>query len=731
MNISIRGIAVVTAAIAGFLYLAGNAQAQRSSQSTVDTTQVYTLDEVIISASRFEESPESTGRNVTVITQTEIDQSVHTSVGGILAEQQSLHVEGSRQTPGSNQTAFLRNTNSNHFVVMYDGVRISDPSTNSNGVDLSELSLAGVERIEIVRGSHSTLYGSSAIGGVINVVTRKEDDAGVNAALNTQHGILGAGTYSTSNNITANVTSENGLYANISASQQYTKGLDATIDTVSGPGIFNPQDQDNFNKLDLFGKLGYHTSAVDIYGSYRRADQTSDVDQGAYADDDNARIDFSRNLFSYGGSYTLSDQIALKFDGAYSNMMRNFVNDSSVTDASGNYDGVYTETTGEGSLWQNEVTATLTGDRARLLIGASSNQEAMNLRSYTYASSFDYESTTDLDSLDLKETINSVFVHSNLSGSLLSSSLEAFSLVLGSRLADHSRFGTHLTYEINPQVQVSSSSLVYGAVTTGFNAPSLYQLYSPERAFGAYTNRGNETLNPETSISYELGWKQSFRDLVQFELSLFRTNVSDVIEYIYLWNGETGIENLGAADYLGDTYINIARQDINGIELGLDIRAIPDVTLGGNVTYTRSSLSFSPGDIDEEYTGGHHAQIFESGIFVNQDDTDINGLTRRPSISANIRLGYRPDNSWIFNVTSRFVGDRDDIFYSAGLGPYGAQDRSKVSGYNLTDVGVRYRFSPHVAVGIQIENVFNTDYVELIGYQTRGRGAFVKASFSL
>ena len=731
MNISIRSIAVVTAAAAGFLYLAGNAHAQRSSNRSIDTTQVYPLDEVIISASRFEESPESAGRNVTVISRADIDRSVYTSVAGILAEQQSLHIEGSRQTPGSNQTAFLRSTNSNHFTVMYDGVRISDPSTNNNGIDLSELSLAGVERIEIVRGSHSTLYGSSAIGGVINIITRKEEETGVHANLHTQHGLLGSGAYSTSNHAGVNFTSGGGFYANVGASQQYTNGLDATIDTVSGPAVFNPRDRDGFRKLDLFGKLGYHTSDVDVYGSYRRADQTSDVDQGAYIDDDNAQTDFSRDLFSYGGSYAPTDWAELKLEGAYSSTIRSFVNDSSVTDASGNYDGIYTETTGEGELWQNEVTAIFKGTRARLLIGATSNREAMNLRTYTYASSFDFESSTDLDSLGLKETINNVFVHASLKGSLLNSELEAFSLVLGSRLADHNRFGTHLTYEINPQVQISPSALVYGAVTTGFNAPSLYQLHSPEQGFGAFTTRGNNTLSPETSLSYELGWKQSFRDLIHFEVSLFKTKVSDVIEYVYLWDRETGIDDIGAGDYLGDTYINIARQDINGIELGLNVRAIPDVILGGNVTYTHSSLSFSPGDIDEKHTGGHHVQIYESGLFIDQEDMDIDGLTRRPSISANIRLDYRPDNNWSFDISSRFVGDRDDIFYSAGLGPYGAQDRSKVSGYNLTDVGARYRFSPNVAAGIHIENVFDTEYIELIGYQTRGRGASVKISFNL
>lgn len=730
MNISTRSIAAVTAAIAGFLYFAGSTQAQHVSKSSIDTSRVYPLDEVIISASRFEEPSSTVGRNVTVITEREIDHSVYTDVAGILAEQQSLHVVGDRQTLGSVQSAFLRNTNGNHFAVMIDGVKISDPSSNNNGIDLSELSLAGVKRIEIVRGSHSTLYGSSAIGGVINIVTQKQDTSGVNLDLNTQRSMMGLDAYSTSNSAAANITSEGGLYAHLSVFEQYSEGLDATIDTVSGPGRSGTQDRDSFKKLDLAGKLGYHTSAVDVYGSFRRADQSSEVDQGAFADDDNARTDFTRNLFGYGGSYIPSDWLSLNFNGAYSNLTRDFVNDSSVVGGQGSYDGIYTETNGEGALWKNEVTATLTGDHIRLLVGAGSNRQEMTSRTYTYASASDYELTTDLDSLDLEETINSVFVHASLNGSLLSNNLEAFSLVLGSRLVDHNQFGTHQTYEINPQVQITPTALVYGAVTTGFNAPSLYQLYSPEQGFGAYTSRGNETLDPETSVSYELGWKQSFRDLVQFELSLFRTNVRNVIEYIYLWNGATGINDLGAGDYLGDTYINIARQDIDGVELGLNVYAIPSVTIGGNVTYTHSTLTFSPNDIDETYTGGNHVQVYESGVFVSEE-TDIDGLSRRPSVSANIRLDYRPDDQWAFNITSRFVGDRDDVFYSAGLGPYGAQDRSEVSGYNLTDVGVRYRFTSQIAAGVQVENIFDTSYTEINGYRTKGRGVLAKASFSL
>src|SRR5699024_8670893 len=139
------------------------------------------LDEIIISASKFAELPQSVGRNVTVITGDEIRQSIHTSVADLLADQQSIHLIGPGQTPGSLQQGFIRSSNSNHSVVMIDGIRISDPSTVNNSIDLSELSTAGIQRIEIVRGSHSTLYGSSAIGGVVNIITKKQGPRGFNA----------------------------------------------------------------------------------------------------------------------------------------------------------------------------------------------------------------------------------------------------------------------------------------------------------------------------------------------------------------------------------------------------------------------------------------------------------------------------------------------------------------------------------------------------------------------
>lgn len=700
-----------------------------AAQETVDTLQVYTLDEVIISASRWEQTAQTVGRNVTVISREEIENSIHSNVGDLLAERQSVHIVGNRQTAGSVQSLFLRNADGNQSVVMIDGVRISDPSTPGNSIDLAELSLAGVERIEIVRGSHSTLYGSSAIGGVVNIITRDKPENGFNGSAETGHGTFGSDTYSMQNRLTANYSTESGIYFDLGIAQKRTWGLDATVDTLTDPSVFNPQDRDDFNKLDLNGKIGYKGSHGKMHLSYRRVDQESDLDQSAYVDDDNARIDFQRDLFSYGGTYTISDDFEIKLSGAYSDLNRFFVNDSSVIDANGNYDGIYTENRGEGTLWENEVTGRFQSNGITAIVGLGNTRQTMSTYSYTYSSAFNFESESNLDSLGLEEIINKAFIYTELDGKLVDEEWNTFALGLGARLSDHDQFGTYLTYEINPKVRVSSSALLYGAVTTGFNAPSLFQLYSPAESFGSYTNRGNSSLEPETSLSMEAGWKQEIGSRAQAEVSLFRNNVRNSIEYVYLWDRNTTIGNLGPADYRGDTYINLSEQLTYGLELGLRVRLLSQLRLTGNLTYARSTLSFAPGDIDGSYTGGHHVQVYEGGEFVSSEKK-VEGLVRRPRITAHADLTYQPVDRLEVGVSTRFVGRNDDIFYSSALGPFGAVDRVEVDRYNITDLYANYRLSSNLLLKVKIENLFNTDYSEIRGYKTRPRGVYGSARFT-
>lgn len=716
--------------IAFFITFTGtNTALYAQSTTRIDTGKIYKLNEIIVSATRLEEDPSGVGRNVSVITREDISASLHTDVGSLLAEQQGIHLVGAGQTPGSLQNVFLRNTNSNHTIVMIDGIRISDPSTVDNSIDLSELSLTNVERIEIVRGSHSTLYGSSAIGGVINIITRKDGPEKFTGTLETGHGTFGKATYRTKNRLHGAYTFQNGIYMQVGLGQQLTNGLDATTDTVESNSGFNPQDRDDFEKIDLSSKIGYRGSIVDMYLAYRNVNQHLELDQGSFNDDDNAKIDFGRDLIHYGATFDLNGRVDLNLKGGYSDLARDFVNDSSVINEVGDFDGSYTETNAAGTLWENELTTRFKGDHFSLIGGMGYSEQTMDSRTVSLFSPANFRSETDLDSLDLKETMKNVFVHTEWNGGLVHERLEPLSLVVGGRLQEHNRFGVHGTFEINPRYRISENALLFGAVTSGFNAPSLYQLHAPEQGFGAITNRGNPNLEPETSISYELGWKQSLDSRFRFNVSLFKTQVENVIEYVYLWNKNTSVENLTFADYLGDTYLNVSRQDIYGVEIGVNASLFSTISVTGNVSMYESELSFSTDVIDPSYTGGNHIQIFESGKFISRED-DIDGLTRRPSFSATWDISYRPENDLEISLLTRYVGQRDDIVFSSTLGPFGALDRSELDGYVISDLKLRYGLPNGFRAGIKIENIFNSDYTEITGFNTRGRGMFGNLQYS-
>lgn len=704
--------------------------AQDHSRAQVDTTKIYKLGEVVVSASRHAETALTSGRNVSVITREEIKEGMYTNVAEALSHQQSLYMIGNRQTPGSLQQGFLRQANSNHTVVMVDGVRISDPSTVNNSLDLSELSLAGVERIEIVRGSHSTLYGSSAIGGVINIITRDRGETGLGLTLDTSQGTFGSGAYSTTNSVHANYTLENGWYGNADIVHKYSNGIDATTDTVTNPALFNPQDREAFSKLDANARIGYKGDQWDLYINYRDVNQDADTDQGSFNDDDNARVEFGRYLVGYGAGYQVTGDLQLKLDGAWTGLNRYFVDDSSKISSTGAYDGIYTETDAAGTLWENEFTGSLSLDHIRLLLGTSSTRQTMTSRSYTYSSTFNFESETDLDSLDLEEVITSGFIQAELNGSILSGSLDRFLLILGGRFARHNRFGGHWTYEINPKIRLDGPGTIYGAITTGFNAPSLYQLYAPEQGFGTFTNRGNPNLEPESSISYEIGWKQWINENNRISLSGYKRKVKNVIEYVYLWRGNTPVESLGFSDYLGDTYLNASRQDILGLELNVESRLHSRLTVSGTLNLSKSTHVFRPGDIDREYTGTHHVQVFESGTFVDSMEK-LNRLSRRPSLEAALKVDYTPTNHLSIGVNSSYTGERYDVFYSSNLGPLGALDRSELDPYLVTDIRARYQISNRITIGAKVQNLFNKQYHELRGFNTTGRGYFLNGEISL
>jgi vitamin B12 transporter len=686
-----------------------------------DSLKTTMLNEVVTTAARYDQYILETPRSVTVINRDVIEKSVYNSVGELLSSQSGIYVVGANQTPGTNQGLFMRGANSNQVAVMVDGARLTDPSTPNATIDLNELSLTDVERIEIIRGSHSTLYGGGAVGGVVNIITKKGAGVGFHGAAGLQGGTFGNATSALSENVALNYMFKNGLYINGSIFNQNVKGLNASLDTLPKSGTFTTVDKDDFRKTDVYVKTGFKNPTWDGFITYKKIDQRADIDDGVFNDDDNAFLAFERNLVNYQVGYQVTKNWRVTALGSWSNSERLSLNDSSIIDEQGNYNGTYVEGRYKGKIMTNEIQLSYQYQKLKGVVGAGQYRDDMNFNTYYFGRSAfgNFESRVNYDTLDTSAKTNYAFGQVNFTA-------DNFNFSVGTRLSNHSLFGNHWTFEANPSYHFNNT-LLYASVSAGFNPASLYQLYDPTKGFNAYTTRGNQNLKPEESLSLELGIKKEFQNGSHITLSAYRTETKNAIEYIYLWDKNTNIDELSFSDNLGDTYLNIAKQVVNGLEVE-GAAVFGKFQLLGNITWLKGKITISPSDIDAQQTGGNHVQLFNYGSFVT-DEVKIDKLVRRPAFTAYAELSYKLVSAITFSTIYRYAGSRFDSGYDENLGPYGALNQFEVEYYNLIDIAARWQINKAFSIGIKVENILDENYREIIGFQTRGRSGYIKLNF--
>ncbi len=687
-----------------------------------DSLKTVPLQEVVVTATRTERSALETPRSVTVIGRQEIEQSIYVNVAELLSRTQGLYVVGAGQTPGTNQTLFLRGANGNHVNVLVDGIRLNDPSSVNSALDLSELSLANVERIEIIRGSHGPMYGTSGIGGVINIITRRNPQPGFHGTADVQGGTFGAGTGLLAVNVLGSYSFKNGFYVNAGLQDNRVNGLNATVDTIP-VGQFKTADRDDFRKTDAVVKLGYRKGAWEASAAYKNVYQLADIDKGAFRDDDNSTSHLQRGLFNYGASFKPSGQWQFSFVGGWTELNRRVLDDSSVVDPAGNYDHIYSEGNYRGKSYTHEVQGVYKTEHFQALLGAGHYDEEAAFRTYYYSNGpfGEFTSTTNYDSIRLHASTKYLFGQAGLNGALVAPGLAPLNLSVSARLSRHNLFGNNVTVEVNPSWKLTENNLLYASYATGFNAPSLYQLYDPER--------GNLELGAETSATVEAGWKGQLANNWTVQFSAFSTVVTNAVEYVYLWNPDKPVDQLSFSDYLGDVPINVARQGNRGLELSLQGDLWQKLTLNVNLGLVEGTFTYRPEDLTGAKVQGKSVQLFSNGAFLTRE-VETKSLVRRPRVTANLDLAYTPVKKGTIGALLRTIGTRNDVYYDPQLGPFGALNTRSVASYFLTDLYARYAFNPHFSLALRGENVFNVRYSEIYGYQTRGRGVYLKAAIS-
>jgi len=700
-----------------------------------DTIKVY-LDDIIITATKTEKPVSETGRSITVITREQIANSACGTVADLLTNQEGIYVVGNGQTPGANQSIFMRGANSNQTAVLIDGVRMNDASTVNNTLDLSELSLVDVQQIEIIRGSHSTLYGSSAIGGVINIITNKNLKDGLSTHVALQGGTFGTSTFQGEAAAAVSYKLKGGIWFKGIYDQLHVDGLDATLDTVTDPAVFKNRDRDGWDKMTAGASSGFTHEKWDLQAGYRLVKMKTDLDLAAYTDDDNYTLDFTRHLVHANAAYKLNSRWNFSVAGSYSSTERDALNDSSVTDAIGTYNHTYNRYTYSGKNISADAQANYRMRYGEMIAGYNLANETMNQESYFYAPFF--ESSTNLDTLHPEATMNSIFYQADLNGSMLGPGMDAFNLLIGGRFVKHTFFDPRFTFQVNPSLKISEGTLLYVSYSTGYNAPSLYQLYAPDLYYTydlGYTTGltlGNKSLLPETSESFEIGFKQNITDQVRFQVSIFRTETKNVIDYVYLWDKNIGIDTLGndfsRDDFRGSRYLNIGTETAEGLEIAVSSALSEKCSLQANITLINGKINYHPEDADTMETGGNHIQLYSNGIFLTEA-VEVSGLTRRPS-TATVQFNYSPIQKLNLGFSLQYVDARTDVFYDSNLGPYGALNSGSISEYALTGFQVGYLVSKNLTVHFRMENIFDVKYQEIYGYTTRGRGAYLKLGFS-
>ncbi|MCU0356216.1 MAG: TonB-dependent receptor [Cyclobacteriaceae bacterium] len=448
-----------------------------------DSIPVTTLREVVVTATKFPKNVSETGKVLMVIDQEQLSRSGGKDLSQVLNEQVGLVINGANSNPAKDKSVFLRGAAGKYTLILIDGIPVNDPSGIDGAFDLRLLSIDQIERIEILKGSQSTLYGTDAIAGVINIITKTKGNKPVSGS-----GILSYGSYNT---LRANMGvsgSTNKIDYSIGFTRFQTEGLSEARDTTGTAGF----DKDGMIQNALQASVGYKAGEkFNIRPFVRYNDFDGAFDAGAFVDEKDATYAASTLHYGLTSEFQYSKgSVSMLF--AHNKTERSFTNMFGIND----YDGRFNH--GEVFV-RHDLTSSY-----QLLSGVS----------YQHFNMIATNATVTNPAFDIISPYLSFFVN-NLNG---------FSAELGGRYVNHTVYGNNFTFSFNPSFLINDRYKLFLNYGTGFKAPTLTQLYGP---FGA-----NEDLKPEESTSFE-GGVQWFSANKRFDVraTWFQRNIDNIIAF--------------------------------------------------------------------------------------------------------------------------------------------------------------------------------------------------------
>jgi vitamin B12 transporter len=514
------------------------------------------LERVVVTANREEQPLSRIGDSVTLIQPDEVRASQKLAVSDLLATTPGITVTRNGGLGTSTQLR-IRGAESDQTVVLIDGIKLNDPSSAGGGFDFGNLLTDDYMRIEVLRGPQSTLWGSQAIGGVVNIVTTVPEGP-LLASYSAEGGERGSAT------VQARVEAGSERFAwRVAGQYLTTDGVSALNDDRGG------REKD-----------GYRNVGANVRGLWRITDAVSAEVRSTYS---SGRTDFdgfpppdfeltdthdysdTDELVAYAGvnAATLGGKLQNRFGFAYTDTDRENIDPDSPVPTT-------FDASGSNKRWEYQGTLNVT-ERIGAVFGMESERSELDTRS---PSVFDPNPAP----LAHDARLDSVY------GQLTVSPIEALSLTGGLRYDDHDTFGGETTSRATLAWAATPTTIVRATYGEGFKAPTLFQLFS---------DFGNEDLAPERADAWDAAVEQHLlNDALVVSATYFGRNTRDMIDFVSCF---PAVDPRCATHPFG-FYDNVAKTEAAGVELGLIAHLGERLRLQANYTdmdtKNRSSENF-------------------------------------------------------------------------------------------------------------------------------------------
>jgi len=630
---------------------------------------------ILVTATKYETGIRSLSTSATVITAEEIRRKGHRNVVEVLRDQVGFDIT---QTGGPGGLSYpqLRGLVGKFMVVLIDGVRVNDPADPNGGAGtiFSHLTTEEIERIEVVRGSQSPLYGSNAAAGVINIITRTGHGTGELRAsyeagsLNSQRVNFGYGIEKQGFRFRFDqgITATDGVidletYRNYSAGVKLGYRKTRVFDWESLVR-FTRMEQNfaEFNE-NFDGEFGGRFWAVQLPdpGQENVFDYTTVANRFRHSIKDGWQHELNvglsvRDRRTVDPDNGLLGSMPAPYDG--------FTLDWATFYNKGQAVPVYDVPWGPANYSYKGTNYDIDYRHTFLLSGENASDILTAGFEYLYQ---DYEQRGTYG--DLAENIYTASIYAHNQTLLLE---EALSLNAGVRYDSHRETDASTTGMVGLAYDIRGAGLILRAnLGSAFRAPSVFELFSPN---------GNLDLDPETSLSYEFGIeKYALEKKFRLGMSYWFSKADDLIAWVMtdpnLWLGH---------------YMNFDRAESKGLEASIEARPHPGWRFGLNYTYTDS----------RKYDSANGRWSRNVQLPFNKLNLNLTWLFRKNSVSL--------DGYWVDSSRLRWNGvDRMDSYFKL-------------------DLTGRIRLYKHFTGTLRLLNLFDKDYYEAMGYKEAGFGAF-------